>query len=178
MSELVDALDMAEMLYQDRDHKKRILSDVLKYNRRGLSLKFVDEISDDHPVLARVDWGRWSALCECGGQEYVTIDQPFFYCFSCGNNISGGMLRPVKFPSKKMMKDIEKELVKRPLDTSRGVNKITKALRADPLIKVKGEDGKLKILSWSWDPDETIADLKEQNKLIDKVKDQLVGGGN
>ena len=61
-------------------------------------------------VDARVDHNRWIADCECGGAEYVDPDEPIFFCFSCNNLAFNGKLRPVVFPTKKEMANIEKGL--------------------------------------------------------------------
>jgi len=55
----------------------------------------------DHPVMARIDFGRWIADCECGGAEYVSPEDPIFFCFSCGNTQYHGAIRPVVFPAKR-----------------------------------------------------------------------------
>ena len=49
-------------------------------------------------VDAEISWGRWIAICECGGAEVVDPDDPFFFCLSCENEKQNGKLRPVNFP--------------------------------------------------------------------------------
>lgn len=67
---------------------------------RGIAprgVRWKGEFCDEPPVKARIDFGRLIADCECGGAEYVTKDYPWFFCFSCGNQITGGCARPVDF---------------------------------------------------------------------------------
>lgn len=62
-------------------------------------------------IYAEVNWGRWIAVCECGGAEAVSASYAWFYCCSCGNQSSGGAARPVVFPEN--IEAIETELSKR-----------------------------------------------------------------
>lgn len=55
----------------------------------------------ESPVVARLDFRRWVADCECGGAEYVSPDEPLFFCQSCGNSGNHGQLRPVVFPERR-----------------------------------------------------------------------------
>lgn len=107
------------------------------------------------PVNARVDFGRWLADCECGGAEYVDPEEPVFFCNSCGNSQFEGELRPVIFPSEKTRQEIEKLLMARPVDDSRGIDPIERAMFARPIIAG---------LARNWSPDETIKDLKSTNR--------------
>lgn len=108
------------------------------------------------PVLARVDVGRWIADCPCGGASYVDKDEPIFYCLGCGNYTNGGDARPVTFPGDAEV--IEEELLKRPVDDSRGRNEVERALNAIPLIY-----GLLR----SWSPGETVDDLKKTRQRME-----------
>lgn len=168
MAEILDALDMAERLYQVRDHRHRIKQDWVKLKRRGHDMLLQEEVAQEHPIQAQIDWGRWIAKCECGGAEYVTREDPVFYCFSCGNHISGGMLRPVQFPSKKTEKKIVALLMERPQDMSRGTDKFSRALKANPQVVRDPETGRVHVLSRSWDPGETVKDLEAQNRHLKK----------
>lgn len=114
------------------------------------------DVSKDE-VYARIDFGRWIADCVCGGAEYVDYDDPVFFCLSCGNSSVNKKLRPVVFPNN--YKAIEKEILKRPVKTT-GIKINDKAMSARPQ-KYVGR----KPLSRSWNPNETLADIKAQNKL-------------
>lgn len=116
------------------------------------------------PVVARVDFGRWLADCECGGAELIDPADPFFYCYSCGNFAHGGIIRPVIVPDGGVRDRIEALLLQRPVKTQRGRNALERAAMAVPAIVVEGKGP----LSRSWNPDETTDDLKEQNKVIKK----------
>ena len=64
--------------------------------------RVVEEVSEDAPVEAVWDDGRWVAVCECGGAEVVAgpdapDDEQVFYCCSCGNKAVGGRWRPVVY---------------------------------------------------------------------------------
>lgn len=107
------------------------------------------------PVLARVDFGRWLADCECCGAEYVDPEYPLFFCNSCGNQEFNGQLRPVEFPEEPERTAIEKVLSKRPVDNNRGVDEVQKAVLSRPLIPG---------LARNWNPGEGISDLKSQNR--------------
>jgi len=108
-------------------------------------------------ICAELNFGRWVARCECGGAEVVDPSDPVFYCFSCGNFGNKGNLRPVVFPNN--WKEIEKEVLKRPIKFTSGANEVERLVLAQPTIAVEGG-----ILSRSWTPDETIEDIKKQNK--------------
>ncbi|HAL17318.1 MAG TPA: hypothetical protein DCP32_11395 [Anaerolineaceae bacterium] len=107
------------------------------------------------PVFARIDFGRWLADCECNGAEYVDPDYPLFFCNSCGNQEFNGQSRPVEFPDEQKRAAIEKVLSERPVDDSRGVDVVHKAMLSKPLIPG---------LVRSWNPGESISDLRAQNR--------------
>jgi hypothetical protein len=110
---------------------------------------------DIRPVTARVDFGRWIADCECGGAEYVDPEHTFFFCQSCGNQAFGGQLRSVIFPDEETRAQIEVALTAREVDDSFGKDEIQRAMQAKP--KIRG-------LARSWNPDESVSDLKKQNR--------------
>ena len=60
--------------------------------------RVIDEVAEEAPVEAVWDGDRWVAVCECGGAEVVTLEEPVFFCCSCGNAGVGGRWRPVTFP--------------------------------------------------------------------------------
>jgi hypothetical protein len=81
------ALNEGFLSYEDR---------LRKLNMFGIVWR--GEFCEEPTVTARVDFGRLIADCECGGAEYVTPKYPWFFCFSCGNAMTGGRARPVIFP--------------------------------------------------------------------------------
>lgn len=61
---------------------------------------------------------RWVALCpDCGGAEYVWLDDPRFMCVSCRNASIGGLWRPLRVPADR--EAIEAALLARPDPTTR-----------------------------------------------------------
>jgi hypothetical protein len=139
--------------------KERILRRVQKLNLKCLGIA---EPKGDS-VKAFVDFGQWIAKCSCGGYEFVDYNEPIFYCFSCGNRKNDNWVRPVEFPDMEKIKEIESLLLQRPVNDEQGLTDEDRAYRAIPLITTsKGA------LSRSWNSDETIEDLKEQNKEIKK----------
>jgi len=66
------------------------------------------------PVYARINAGRWQGLCpDCGGGEYLSVDEPVFWCCSCGNVSNGHRPRPVIFPAAEEREFIEAVLLER-----------------------------------------------------------------
>ncbi len=120
-----------------------------------LAAQKIGKWAEVKPVYARVDFGRWIADCECGGAEYIDPEYPLFFCNSCGNNEYNGQLRPTIIPDAGEREAIEKVLIKRPVDNSRGSDAIQKAILSRPIIAR---------LARSWEPGETIDDLKAQNR--------------
>lgn len=120
------------------------------------------KILESDPVKARVDFGRWLADCECGGAEYVYPGDPIFFCFSCGNKKQKGAARPVEFPDSITLSEIEFELLDRPIIETIGMSPSTIALNSRPVMNS---------LSRSWNPGETVEDLKKQKKvMVDLIK--------
>ena len=130
-----------------------------------LKLGVLDTPFDDcdpvgKPVYAEVNNGQWLAVCPvCGGAESVMPEEPIFYCFSCGNFENHGKPREVIFPSDKDIKDIEKILLERPIIIKKGAHEIERITNAEPAIK-----DKYGLLPRSWTPDQTIKDLRRENK--------------
>jgi hypothetical protein len=84
---------------------------------------------EGEPIAARVNYGRWCAVCECGGCEDVDDREPVFICLSCGNE---GRLRPVVFPENKA--EIERLLLKRAkVSTRNWTNQSVEELAAENL---------------------------------------------
>jgi len=104
-------------------------------------------------VTARVDFGRWIADCQCGAAQYVEPEQPF-YCAECGMPYSEGMGIKVIFP--KIKEDIEEELLQRETIATKNT-----PATIQPPPKEAG-------LARSWNPGETVTELKEQRKRRSK----------
>lgn len=58
-------------------------------------------VSND-AVIARIDYGRLIADCECGGAEYVDPDDLRFFCHSCGNVNHKRAFRKIYIPKEVM----------------------------------------------------------------------------
>lgn len=105
------------------------------------------------PVKARIDYGRWIGDCECGGAEYVDPDEPIFYCQTCGNAAHNGFAREVVFPDAR--DSIEKAVLERKVLHSKPVE------LGLPDLRVQLVDG----IPQSWNPGETVKDLREQHQI-------------
>lgn len=116
----------------------------IKYNHRW------NGKANDKTVTARVDFGRWLADCQCGAAQYVEPEQPF-YCAECGMAWNDNLACQVIFPGIKQ--EVEEELMERP--TLKRGRKDQKTIQAPP-----AEPG----LARSWNPTESVAELKEQRK--------------
>jgi len=168
---ICSGLDLAERDSTPRipllTHEAWIKQKLFAMWRKKRSPVVLNPLVKGDPVVAFIDFGRWSAKCGCnpGAQEYVTPGENIFFCFHCFNHANGGHPRPVKFPSDKKRLEIEKLLMDRPVDDSVGGTKLSKALNAKPLIKTARGD-----LGRAWTPDETPAVLRRQNKVIEAVK--------
>lgn len=94
-------------------------------------------------VQARIDASRWICDCECGGAESVNPDDPFFYCLSCGNKQTGGLLRRVIFPDNRI--EIENAMLQR---------KIIQPEGRDPIARLVW--GVPETLPRNWNPGEEV----------------------
>jgi hypothetical protein len=128
------------------------------HDYRSYDTPYVDVEPEGDPVVAFISFGFWIAECECRGAEYVAPGQPF-YCMSCGNYAAGGKPRPVIFPEN--MQAIEAEILRRPVTQGTGRNQFERAQRSRAVVST--ERG---WLSRTWQPGETIEDLKAQNKNL------------
>jgi hypothetical protein len=99
-----------------------------------------------------VDHGRWLAQCECGGAEYVTPEDPIFYCCSCGNENVNGAARRVIFPENKG--EIETALLERVVMVVQGKTETARAAMSTPALPG---------VTRSWRPGETTGQLREQH---------------
>lgn len=157
---------MADKIYTGRDLAQRDgwtthaewITQLCRRMAHLLETPFSGKVSGE-PIYAYVDFGRWIAACECGGHEYVDPDEQIFYCFSCGNRAVQGDARPVIFPDAR--DEIERLLLRRPIDDRAGINALDRALKAKPLIPG---------LSRSWLPHETPAELRRQNREIKRQR--------
>jgi hypothetical protein len=141
-----------------RDWVLRISAE--KFQKNLIQYPFTGKIAEKKTVNARVDFGRWMTSCpDCNGCEYVDPDDPFLFCLSCGNVMLEGFARKVIFP--KNMAEIEKELLKRPVDDRIGSNVCDRAMKSKPVYRG---------LSRSWNPGETITDLKRQLAFSKEAK--------
>lgn len=104
-------------------------------------------------VFARVDFGRWIADCECGAANYVEPSDPVYLCSTCGNAVSGGKWRRVKFPDNRS--EIEAELMGRDVLVNLKLKPIDRAINA-----VSALPG----LARSWNPGETVELLRRQKE--------------
>lgn len=113
------------------------------------------------PILARLDWQRWSARCDfCTGSEYVDPTEKIFFCFSCANKEHGHHLRPVIFPPRAERLEIEALVMERPVREKGGATRMARAMNAVPV-----RDSAI-IYSRSWMPGETADDLQVQNNRM------------
>lgn len=129
---------------------------------RMFDTPYFDADAAGKPVQAFISFGFWIAKCECNGAEYVSPGEPF-YCQSCGNFETRGTPRPVTFPVD--MAAIEAELLRRPVTAGFGRNDFERTQKQRAVIQT--ESG---WLTRTWLPDETLEDLKEQNKSLPKRK--------
>jgi len=102
---ILDGADLVEALGSST-YKDWVLKHVAT-SRPGQLLmrgKDIDFTPTGTPVNAEIMWGRWIANCECGGQENVDKNTPWFFCLSCFNesneskNKKTRYVRPLVFP--------------------------------------------------------------------------------
>ncbi len=159
MDKIITALDYAKRnnCSTVRAHIEMICADKIK---RGLMDRKIDlgHVSGKK-AYAELNYGQWIARCECGGAEAVDPGEPIFFCHSCGNYANKGKLRPVVFPDDR--KEIEKEVMRRPVEIGAGTHEIERLTLARPTKRIPGRGE----LSRSWVPGETIGDIKAQNKM-------------
>jgi hypothetical protein len=129
--------------------------------------KILMETTNKMPIKAKISFGRWLSQCECGGHEMVDPDDRIFFCQSCGNSAVDGKLRKVKFPEN--LDEIEKTVLERVVDDSshKNMQPFMRAVIAKPV------DG----VPRSWEPGESVADLKRQHKQ-GKKRMKEAGNGN
>jgi len=127
---------------------------------RQRSMLFTNQVTQQDAVQARIDFQRWVADCDCcGGSEYVDPDDPVFFCLTCGNQKYGGKLRKVIFPEAKA--ELEAAVLERQVNAPEVLDPIGQAMT------VKLTDG----ISRSWNPGETVGDLREQHQVAMIIKE-------
>ena len=103
-----------------KNHRERMLFDWNTLTTPILRVRRIPvwngQEGTENPVTAFVEAGRWLAVCDCGGWEYVTVNDPIFFCHECGNKSTDGKSRPVIFPSQRRITMIENALMKRELE--------------------------------------------------------------
>ena len=73
---------------------------VARRHAKSWRIRELDWTSSGDPVVAIINSGRWQGLCpDCGGGEYLNLDEPVFWCCSCANVGNGHRPRPVTFPA-------------------------------------------------------------------------------
>lgn len=121
--------------------------------RKGYKIPSSEETGGEN-VVARIDFGRWIADCECGAANYVEPSDPVYFCASCGNAASGGKLRGVTFPDNRA--EIEAELLERVVFVNPKLRPMDAAINARSAVPG---------LVRSWNPGETVQSLKMQREL-------------
>lgn len=149
------------------------------HKQKGVVIQIVGlDAPNGEAVKAYIWQGQWIARCECGGNEFVDPSEPIFFCFSCGNRGNNQRVRPVEFPDN--VEAIEAAVLARPVTDLRGISDLERAGLAQPLIFIekKNEADQIEFLplTRSWNPDETLADLQEQNQVIEKWYEELAKG--
>jgi hypothetical protein len=130
-----------------------------QWKRRGFDVQMGEAVNGE-PVNAEINQGAWIARCACGGAEFVDVDEPVFFCWSCMNRNNNGNFLPVIFPPKADIKKIEKALLKREVDDLRGMRDKDRAYNARPKYFYNELP-----LTVSWIPGETAEDIEAQTAL-------------
>ena len=153
--------------YGNGSARQYIKNQQVKIHRdRGIAvtIKDLDQEPSGAPVIARIWQGQWIADCECNSASFVDPDEPIFFCFGCANRSNGNKPRPVQFPPEDERKEIERLILERPVDDMAGLTDMERAGMAKALLfKQTGES--MLPLTRSWDPFETIDDLKAQQEI-------------
>lgn len=165
-----------------KDYLRKMADEIKK--SRGVKIEMLlDEPPRGEPVLARIWQGQWIADCDiCGGALFVNPDEPIYFCFGCTNRANGHALRPVKFPSEADRLEIEAMLLARPVDDMAGLTDLERVGLARPLLyqEIEHPNGTKELfgLARNWTPDETLDDLRQQNKVVEKWQKELKVGNN
>lgn len=153
---------MEEKIYTAKDRAQEMgFASYLNVLEHILQVEISRDVTEENPVNAFVDSGRWIARCDdyCAGTAYVDFDG-FFFCPQCKNSEEGGKLRRVIFPEN--IAEIEAELLKRKVTYPRGMFGTQAAGNAIGFPR-------------SWNPGETIETLAQQREAAEGVsKDELM----
>ena len=150
------------------------------HRERGIAvtIKDLDGEPTGAPVIAYVWQGQWIAACECNSTSFVDPDEQVFFCFGCGNRANGQKPRPVTFPDN--WKEGERLLLERPVDDMAGLTDNERAGMAKALLYVQivdGENPRSLPLARSWEPGETVEDLRnQQDEPLRKWRQELREG--
>jgi len=173
----------------------------------AVTIKDLDKEPTGVPVVARIWQGQWIADCECNGASFVDPDEPVMFCFSCGNRANGSKPRPVTFPPEEQRLEIERLLLERPVDDLAGLTDLERAGMAKPIlfveVQVAEEPGigemldavgseelpqdlpskstsnvRIVPLVRSWEPYETVDDLRDQQEEPIRKWQQELREGN
>ncbi len=143
-----------------KSYRMLMLSNCMKaFKKNYLDTQPVNKIAGE-AVAAQISFSRWVAICpDCGGVEYVSKTEKFFYCLSCGNIKNSGRLRPVKFP--RDIEGIEAMVLDRPVLVE-GVagNPINRAMNCKPHSLDK------KPMPRDWQPGISKKEYRGENKRI------------
>lgn len=176
--------------YGDGSARGYIRKSQRSFHKRGIpvTIKNLDEEPTGVPLYARIWNGQWIADCECNGASFVDPDEPVFFCFTCGNRANGQKPRPVIFPPEEERKEIEQLLLARPVDDLAGLTDLERAGMAKPLVFVQIEEQVIELepldlkadlkempvlrtmkrllpLTRSWEPGESVDDLRQQQEV-------------
>ena len=163
---IITAKDYSEREGAGGSVRARILKTREKYHKGkniALTVNGIDA-PQGAAVRARIWQGQWIADCECSGAEFVEPTEPIFFCFSCGNRANKNFVRPVEFPVER--EAIEAAVLARPVDDVRGLTDLERAGLAKPLVIVDAGGSQFP-LTRSWNPDESLGELLDQNKVLD-----------
>ena len=166
LTRIITAKDYSEREGAGGSVRARILKTREMYHKKkniALTILGIDA-AQGAAVRARIWQGQWIADCECGGAEFVEPSEPIFYCFSCGNRVNHNYVRPVEFPVER--EAIEAAVLARPVDDMRGLTDLERAGLAKPLVIVDAGGSQFP-LTRSWNADESLSELLEQNKVLD-----------
>lgn len=92
---------------------ERLLKLGIFANFARLNLPLPIGTSDDKPLQAEVNHGRWIVKCECGGAD-LAWEEGLFMCQSCWNGKHKHQYRKAVFP--RWRQQIEELLSRRPLE--------------------------------------------------------------
>lgn len=153
---------MEDKIYTAQDRAQEMgFTSYLDVLENILKIDISRDVTEEKPVYAFIDMGRWIARCDsnCAGTSYVDYGG-FFFCPQCQNSEEGGKLRRVIFPEN--IAEIEEEVLKRKVTYPRGMFGTQAAANAIGFPR-------------SWIPGETVEVLIQQREAAEGVsKDELM----